>query len=392
MTKYVCHKCVNDCVLSEVILADATSWRCSYCSRRGRNAPIAAELDQLTSYISEVIDRDYTDDLDSEIAWDSEEHSYIEGVLEIWDVLDNLGFQPLSDALLNDVQQHMGGTSYARLGHYPGTPSERAMISWEYFCDTVKHEKRFTFWDDIPDILQYDFSPAEMLQKITESASRNGLVQTIPPGRRFWRVRNHDPRATSLANVEDFTSVPGELALASNRMSPAGVSMFYGADDFMTACREVVGRHHSDKKKSRVTGICFEIVQPLNILDLTSIRRPRSLFEKTNHFAWHEQRFLLEFVQEASRPIDKQSLSGRSHIDYIPTQVFTEVVRYRMQHDGKPLHGLLYPSCYDGSTCVVIFANTAQCLPVSGKRQLLSAIVETIRHVPVSRVSRSMNE
>jgi hypothetical protein len=52
--------------------------------------------------------------------------------------------------------------------------------------------------------------------------------------------------------------------------------------------------------------------------------------------------FLHEFTDDLTKPIAKD---GREHIEYVPPQVVTEYVRYRLQqHVGRPVHGILYRS------------------------------------------------
>jgi RES domain len=46
----------------------------------------------------------------------------------------------------------------------------------------------------------------------------------------------------------------------------------------------------------------------------------------------------------------------KQHIEYVPTQVFTEYVRYHMAApDGKPVDGIRYLSSWDRRPCVVLF-------------------------------------
>lgn len=355
MWKYVCDQCVNDPVLAEIVREKAESLTCSYCSHRSEKLPIAAELDEVCDFIHTAVYKDFTDDFAAEIPWDSEDKCFIEDPIEIGEILsDYFEFSPANDKLFEDVLDSFGEPELAKRGQFMGTPSERAMETWGHFCKTVKHRRRFTFWDLGAE--GYDYSPTEMIENITKDLKKQDLIRQIQVGTRFWRVRDHSATAT-LVSVEEFASASNDEATA-NRMSPAGIPMFYGAESFETSCLEVVGMRDEDDGKV-VTGMCFESVTILNLLDLTSLPKPRSRFEQWDAQTWHDYIFLRDFVNDVSRPIDK---GGSQHIEYVPTQVFTEYVRYRLHHADQPMHGMLYPSCHDQSKCVVIFATQEQCL------------------------------
>ncbi|MCE5292392.1 MAG: RES domain-containing protein [Nocardiaceae bacterium] len=54
-------------------------------------------------------------------------------------------------------------------------------------------------------------------------------------------------------------------------------------------------------------------------------------------------------VKELTLPI---VLDGREHIDYVPTQVFTEFLRYAFP---EPLDGMVFPSAQSDGRNVVLF-------------------------------------
>ncbi|MCV5735784.1 RES family NAD+ phosphorylase, partial [Escherichia coli] len=60
------------------------------------------------------------------------------------------------------------------------------------------------------------------------------LYKNIKVGEKVLRVRIHDKK-TKLNSANDIGSPPVEFAVYPNRMSPSGISMFYGAFDRRTA-------------------------------------------------------------------------------------------------------------------------------------------------------------
>ena len=145
-----------------------------------------------------------------------------------------------------------------------------------------------------------------------------------------------------------------------NRMSPAGVPMFYGAEEFETAKLEIQSAH-GEKRPECVTGGQFRSLIPLNILDLTSIPPLPSYFSDEGPGQRHILTFLRKFSEDVSRPLLP---IYEPHIEYVPTQVFTEFVRHVMRtSNAGPIHGIQYASSLDAKPCCVIFVTQEQCLP-----------------------------
>lgn len=90
------------------------------------------------------------------------------------------------------------------------------------------------------------------------------------------------------------------------------------------------------------------------------------------------------FTKALAQPIRRD---GQPHIEYVPTQVFTEFVRHVMKGpQGVPIHGIKYPSSKNEKDCYVIFANKADCLALTGQRrgpQLLKFVDGSIKTVPI---------
>ena len=66
--------------------------------------------------------------------------------------------------------------------------------------------------------------------------------------------------------------------------------------------------------------------------------------------------FLHEFVADLTKPIVKD---GSEHVEYVPSQVVTEYVRYRLVGKiGEPILGIRYRSArvQNGVGCVLFFA------------------------------------
>lgn len=375
---HVCAECIEDPALQDIVRNNMTESKCDYCGREN-SEPFACELDIITDFMLECVEREYRDPVD-ELPYDSGEGGYQGETLDARDLLEEIGFSVDNEALFDDIIATFNEQDWCQRDYYwKLSPYELHKHGWERFCRTVKSNRRYTFWTAYDeDYSEYDeehFHPAQMLPQLAEIIQKR--EKAVPTGTRLWRVQilNAD-EAPKLP--ERFTSPPEDKARVPNRMSPAGISMFYGADDFETACQEVVDAE--DLNGKRVLGVQFEAVIALNLLDLTRLPVPTSYFSPQGSERIHKVHFLWFFCQDLSKRIRKD---GREHIEYVPTQVFTEYVRHMMKTtSGEPFHGIAYPSSKTQKPCYVIFANQDECLdqvPFRRSPQLLRMVPDTLR-------------
>jgi hypothetical protein len=107
----------------------------------------------------------------------------------------------------------------------------------------------------------------------------------------------------------------------NNRMSPTGISYFYGAENPETCIAEI-----KPSVGEKVLLSEFKITQDIAILDLTLIPdfRVRSIFDpKYNHEMLWAKHFMSNFLDDISKPMTSED----SEIDYVPTQVLAEFIR-----------------------------------------------------------------
>lgn len=135
-------------------------------------------------------------------------------------------------------------------------------------------------------------------------------------------------------------------------MSPAGVSLFYGSDDPQGAIAEIAG--HGTGSTAIVAE--FKTTRALFILDLTTTPPlPGSVFDADKRPAIAMRSFLATFVANVTRPVIPD---GREHVEYAPTQVITEYIRFMSR---TPVNGIALPSKPGkGTKTYVIFAGPAE--------------------------------
>ena len=158
-----------------------------------------------------------------------------------------------------------------------------------------------------------------------------------------------DPDLSSY-DADKLGPPPSQKATA-NRMSPAGISMFYGATDLDTAVAEI-GAHSS--YGYAVTGE-FTTGREVRLIDLTRLPKIPSIFNEQTFRSYYSILFLHNFVRDLTLPVD---LDGQEHIDYVPTQVFTEYLKYSFP---VRVDGLMFPSAQGPGANVVVFYGPEFC-------------------------------
>ena len=216
--------------------------------------------------------------------------------------------------------------------------------SWERFCETVKHKRRFFFHADGTD--DHDsFTPAALLSAIGSISQRLGLVRHLPKGRSLWRARP-DIARNGRAYASDFGPPPVHLALQSNRMNPPGIPMLYLASTPRTALKE------TRTKEARVGQ--WKVLRPLRVLDLRNLPKIPGYFSEVDREDRLALRFLHQFSQDVMTPVARDQ---RVHVDYLPSQVVTEFFRDYQLEKGR-LDGIAYGStAHPTGWNVALFAN-----------------------------------
>jgi len=145
-------------------------------------------------------------------------------------------------------------------------------------------------------------------------------------------------------------------------MSPAGISMFYGAENPATAIQEVAVR--ADGKHKWVTVGAFETSGPCVVVDFTCLPTVPSMFDPERGRQRRPLLFLHQFVAQLSQP----ARVTYEQIDYVPTQIVTEYL-LRIFAKGQLVTGLLYPSALTGASSAVLDIPHDHCVDQAPSRE-----------------------
>ncbi|MDQ2822703.1 MAG: HEPN-associated N-terminal domain-containing protein [Pseudomonadota bacterium] len=362
---HVCSTCMHQDGLKEFIDKNFGSNTCSYCRQTGKNIR-ALNFNKLVEYILECIRTEWGDPANEGLAYETREGGWQGEVLDTYEILQDL-IEIDNLEILRDIASSILNGEWCQLDPY-GLPYDRELVyGWKNFCSFVINRSRYLFLISKDNIYvgtedSASISPSEILDALARIVEEMKLIRKIPSSQKIIRIRIFDP-GEEATTAKSLGSPPAQFAKIPNRMSPAGIPMFYGAFEEKTAVLET---YLPTKKKKVGIGGVFKANRDLVVLDLSAGRYLPSIFDEIDKRKRTSAKFLINFIKDFSKPIDRED---RAHIDYVPTQVVTEYFRHIFKlADGKSLDGIIYPSSKKGGkNAVVIFADTEHCVERASK-------------------------
>ena len=240
------------------------------------------------------------EDASEGLCWDSEEGEYIGTTYDSSELIhfeldDELGIE--DDTLLDDIADIMNDITWCDRNPYGNREDTEAYYSWSTFSKLVKEKTRYVFYKVSQENDDATFSsPAEILDTIGGYVDLLNLIIILNQNRRIYRGRTHTEQ-DRLNKVEDFASPPPEKAKA-NRMSPEGISMFYGAFDKATVLSEI---YCTTDEYATIAE--FQPLKTLRVLDISKpmwLKMP-SLFDENRRNRRAPLLFLRRFAKEISQ-------------------------------------------------------------------------------------------
>jgi len=254
-----------------------------------------------------------------------------------WEMLENLGLYVENDTLQQDI--------YNSFDHSSAWADEKASESnykyegWRHFKYVVKYQSRFLFnsYNSFR-VGARTISVANFLKELATDIRKQRMLTIIDVGTPIYRCRQHC-KIDDVTEAEHICSPDTKYAVQPNRMSPAGVSMFYGA--FNPDLTKLETLQVEDKSRPYYTIAKFKVKGKLKLIDLSKIPYV-SPFDQDKWELFDKLQFLHKFLDDFSNPIMHD---GQPHIEYVPTQVVTEFFRYAFSKTpDEKINGIIYPS------------------------------------------------
>ena len=337
---------------------------CSYCGESKTVMDMADFIEytgnRITSYIGPIDDEcmpsanSYVDKEDREegiLGWSvrglylaptkAEYYEDTQEVMEDYDLVTD------NDDLNEDIAKCFNVDRWIR--KYPTAMPlhEKLYWDWSNFSHMVKTKLRYSFFRSQEYSKGSDEFIAPGSDIIGETASLvRSLEDIIHVRTLLYRGRPEDQHAP----FKDFPSLtaPPVEAAKENRMSPYGISMFYGSYDKDTPIKEI--KNYLEDKDTRIYLGEFEVTRILKVINLCNIPQPDFWME--NESDWQVCTFLHAFHKEISKPVGTKD----PKLEYIPSQVFCEYLRHiQKAKDGSSYDGIVYSSAMTSAKNVVLF-------------------------------------
>jgi hypothetical protein len=354
----VCDRCFGDPDIKEFIKGSADSFLCNFCGRRGRTNVLAAPLVDVVEFIISAVEREYERAINA-LGYESAEGGYLGAHWNSEELIDEIiGLEFPKDnggELRTTIAECLGDEPWCQRNPYSLPDEDRYIYSWDDFCNHVKHERRYFFLETNRGATSDDdekLSPSHLLRFIGSACEQHGLVKKYDTGTLLYRARQ-TKRGEHLISGRDFGPPPQRFAVQSNRMSPAGIVMFYCSDEVSTAVAET-----DNEPALGISVGTFATTRIMTLLDLAYLQRRFRFFESQSDSSEIDRDvlgFLHSFVTSIATKVER---GNREHVDYVPPQVVTEWFRTVFLYNELPIDGICYPSTQRPGGCsFVLFAD-----------------------------------
>lgn len=360
--KYFCLSHLDNQHLINLLKPFSIKGKCSYCDEKSDVVDLAVFIQTVCARLVEYVGpmdneglylaSSFMEDDDDDIPGWTRRGPFIapdnvEYYEDAGDVMSDFDLYTDNDKINQDIENCLYVDGWIRRDPTGLLMKDRMLFSWKAFASLVKTKMRYTFFRSEEYYKDIDGTEYQSIDIIANISSMIGIIRReLPIGTKIYRGRPEDDKAP-YSEFKDLTAPPRKYA-KNNRMNPQGISMFYGSLDRETPISEI--RNYIDNTSKKIFLGQFETTKVLNIIDLCSIPTPNFWIGDSGD--WQKYSFLIDFHNEISKPVNPNDEA----IDYIPTQVFSEYLRYIQKTDnGKRYDGIIYKSSLTGNKNIVLF-------------------------------------
>ncbi|GCD10347.1 RES domain-containing protein [Clostridium tagluense] len=398
-----CVNCFKNEYIKKFIISNNQKGKCTYC--HSQNAYIS-NTEDLGYYIYDKVSRAYSNIYNTEV-YDMEKMSMYLGMNEIKEVIRGIStFELLRDKEdifseeVEDIKRLFNALTYNDTAqkrfetfndnrdilifddgytHYGYTDNEYKDM-WNYFKCKVKYITRYF------DLQEDCINRKELLNGIKEVLLYKSLILNLNEGKYLFRSRNLEDKDINLHREKqklicEIGPSPSKY-VKNNRMSPAGISYMYVAENADTTIREI-----RPKIGDNILLGKFKLKKDLKILNLSEIPNMpmENLFSpKYNHSLIFAKEFLIEFTKEISKPMKKED---NTDVEYVPTQVLAEYIKM-LGYDGIKYESSLEKDEYN----YVLFCSTPECnMEILGIKDGLKTFTEWMKLVELKKIKLDIN-
>lgn len=342
----VCAKCFIDDEIKKFILSESDGVGCDYCDDSGAQKRKSRNINDVIEHISESI-RNYYEDPAQHMAYETAEGGYLGHTIDTYDLLEEL-VEVENPDVLDAIRDAFESTLWCKRNPYSDEPSDEMFQDWTSFCNYIKHEKRFFLSDS-----------NKIFEGIVQDFKRLKLFKIIKPGHVFFRARTFHSSKPFPQQFNEITIPPKKILIKqANRMSAAGVPLFYCSDTVETCKNEAKTSNLYGTQHDMIAFASFSTKRPLRLLDISKLPYVPSIFGSMERNERENLIFIRMFRDDIMKPVKRD---GREHVEYIPSQIFTEYIRYYVKSGIHSVDGICYPSTQNKKGLnYALFLNSSQ--------------------------------
>lgn len=346
---YVCQECLEDPILRKLqpmLIADKTCAACGNLTRKALGSK------RIARFIRDYLPRHFTVDIGLHPGYEMTLGKVVSEAIRcrsqgVYEAIAEHLLDPRADG----EEFYSPGQEYCKRPSPFSSKSEEhlhVVSDWEDIAHELTHGRRF-FNDKAREF--FESLVAEAIgAKSAEAPEKSAVITTLPAGTFVYRARIANDAREAVKFAEDPTNelgAPPKTRAANNRMSPAGISLLYVANDVTTSIAEVrpfIG-------DAVVVGQ-FTTSAPLTLFDFTALdnrldHSALSLFNPGFQMRADRRRLMEYLHDEIARP------SRAQDTDYVVTQALAEFIRY---YEPQAFDGIMFRSVqHDGGVNFVLF-------------------------------------
>ncbi|CAD6365968.1 RES family NAD+ phosphorylase [Shewanella putrefaciens] len=343
--KLVCSCCASIRSLEKYIRVSGKKLVCSYC---GDNKNYTLQRDTIFEYIKSRLEEllaplSYYSKLQGHYYYAHEELAVYSSGYEFFQWYEEFFNGILFDELLeyiNDFFSKEPLISLVDSFRYPEDTCSSHSLKWSIYVNKLNHEYRYSN-REITSLIESILSPVVENGKLV-----NKYLKRIKKGSILYRGRifnnNKDKEEIKLAPFRQLGPPPVEIA-SEQRMTPSGVSAFYGALDRETCqaeLRPIAG--------VKIATCGFKAINGFKLINLDVLQKI-----KLSDIGWQQDPFReglgnkidsIYFFSQLYSELVKPSTAGDSKT-YRLTQLFFEVLRVNFLNQ---VHGISFSSVQRG--------------------------------------------
>lgn len=355
--KKVCINHFFEANINNFIRKNYNDGYCDYCQKEKK----VLDLEEILIFMMKGISNFFEDAANFQ-PYESRNGGYLWGTSTVEELMDNTGVSAEPYELIEDIIASIEEIGWCSYYDYYNSPGEELEERWKFFTKITKNHTRyfFKFNKENRSYPDNSFSAENALLDLGSLIKKFNLYSKISPATNVFRGRQHAIKdSKKLQDISELVSPKVEDARYANRFSPSGIPMFYGGLSDRITISEIY--NSGNKSKKRITIGKFRVKEEIRVIDLSKVPTVPGIFQPDRFHNYFDLLFLNNLIDDITKPV---KLDKFDHIEYVPTQIVTEFLRYSFNNQiRKKVHGIIYPSAKNkNEKCIVFFWDQDKCI------------------------------